>query len=90
MTKNEIIAAVAEHSGISKKDTETVIEALGETMKEALAKGEEIRFIGFGTFEVRARAPRTGRNPQTGEKIIIPATKIPVFRCGKLLKSAGN
>ena len=90
MTKNEVIAAVAESSGMTKKDTETIINALGEVIKETLAKGEEIRFIGFGSFEVKERAQRKGRNPQTGEEIHIPAAKVPVFNCGKLLKSAVN
>lgn len=90
MTKNEVIAAVADSCGASKKDTETVINALGEVIKEALAKGEEVRFIGFGSFEVKERVKRKGRNPQTGEEIEIPAAKVPVFKCGKLLKSAVN
>lgn len=88
MTKTEIIDAVAQSCGISKKDTETVINALGETIKAALSRGEEARFIGFGSFEVKERAARRGRNPQTGEEIVIPPTKVPVFKCGKLLKSA--
>ena len=66
MTKNEVIAAVAESSGMTKKDTETIINALGEVIKETLAKGEEIRFIGFGSFEVKERSRRKGRNPKTG------------------------
>ena len=90
MTKNEVIAAVAESSGMTKKDTETIINALGEVIKETLAKGEEIRFIGFGSFDVKDRAQRKGRNPRTGEEIHIPAAKVPVFKCGKLLKSAVN
>ncbi len=90
MTKNEVIDAVADSSGMTKKDTETIINTLGEVIKEALAKGEEVRFIGFGSFEVKDRAGRKGRNPQTGEEIEIPAAKVPVFKCGKLLKSAVN
>ena len=90
MTKNEVIAAVAESSGMTKKDTETVVNALGEVIKETLAKGEEIRFIGFGSFEVKERSPRKGRNPKTGEEIEIPAARVPTFKCGKLLKSAVN
>ena len=90
MTKNEVIAAVAESSGMTKKDTETVVNALGEVIKETLAKGEEIRFIGFGSFEVKERSRRKGRNPKTGEEIEIPAARVPVFKCGKLLKSAVN
>lgn len=90
MTKNEVIDAVADSSGMTKKDTETIINTLGEVIKEALAKGEEVRFIGFGSFEVKDRARRKGRNPQTGDEIEIPAAKVPVFKCGKLLKSAVN
>ena len=69
---------------------ETVVNALGEVIKETLAKGEEIRFIGFGSFEVKERSRRKGRNPKTGEEIEIPAARVPVFKCGKLLKSAVN
>ena len=90
MTKNEVIAAVAESSGMTKKDTETVVNALGEVIKETLAKGEEIRFIGFGSFEVKERSRRKGRNPKTGEEIEIPAARVPTFKCGKLLKSSVN
>ena len=90
MTKNEVIAAVAESSGMTKKDTETVVNALGEVIKETLAKGEEIRFIGFGSFEVKERSRRKGRNPKTGEEIEIPAARVPTFKYGKLLKSAVN
>ncbi|MBQ1252277.1 MAG: HU family DNA-binding protein [Firmicutes bacterium] len=90
MTKNDIIDAVADHCGITKKDTETVINALGEEIKAALKRGDDVRFIGFGTFEVKERAERKGRNPKTGEELTIPPTKVPVFKCGKLLKSAVN
>lgn len=88
MNKSETINAVAEKSGVNKKHTEAVINALGETITESLAKGEDVRFIGFGTFTVKERAARRGRNPQTGESIAIPKTKQPVFRCGKLLRTA--
>lgn len=90
MTKNEVITAVADRSGMTKKDTETIINTLGDIIRETLTKGEEVRFIGFGSFEVKERAARSGRNPQTGEEIAIPATKVPVFKCGKLLKNAVN
>ena len=90
MTKNDIIDAVANNCGITKKDTETVINALGEEIKAALKRGDDVRFIGFGTFEVKERAERKGRNPKTGEELTIPPTKVPVFKCGKLLKSAVN
>lgn len=88
MNKSETVSAVAEQSGMTKKDTEAVINALVEVITKSLAKGEEVRFIGFGTFAVKERAARRGRNPRTGEGIAIPATKQPVFRCGKLLRSA--
>ncbi|HMM06631.1 MAG TPA: HU family DNA-binding protein [Clostridiales bacterium] len=88
MNKGETIHAVAEKSGVTKKDTEAVINALGEIITNCLAKGEEVRFIGFGAFSVKERAARRGRNPQTGESIDIPPTKQPVFRCGKLLRAA--
>lgn len=88
MNKSEIINAVAECTGITKKDTGAVISALGETIKSSLAKGEEVRFIGFGTFAVKERAGRRGRNPQTGEAIDIPSSKQPTFRSGKLLRTA--
>ena len=90
MTKTDLIAQVAANTEMSKKDAERAVSAMFEALGKAMAEGEKITISGFGTFEVRDRAPRTGRNPHTGEKIIIPATKIPVFRCGKLLKSAVN
>ncbi|MDD9150698.1 MULTISPECIES: HU family DNA-binding protein [unclassified Sporolactobacillus] len=88
MNKNELIQKVAEKTGIAKKDTEAVVnETLGEIIS-ALNKNEKVQFVGFGTFEVRERASRTGRNPQTGEAITIPATKVPGFRAGNKLKDA--
>ncbi|SFG77464.1 HU family DNA-binding protein [Sporolactobacillus nakayamae] len=88
MNKNELINKVAEKTGISKKETESVInEALDQVM-DTLSKGEKAQFVGFGTFEVRQRASRTGRNPQTGETITIPSTSVPGFRAGNKFKDA--
>jgi DNA-binding protein HU-beta len=88
MNKNELINKVAEKTGISKKETESVInEALDQVM-DTLAEGEKVQFVGFGTFEVRQRASRTGRNPQTGETITIPSTSVPGFRAGNKFKDA--
>ena len=88
MNKTELIAAVAEKAGLTKKDVEKAISATLETVKEEVAKGGKVQVVGFGTFEVRERAERKGRNPQTGEAITIPATKVPAFKPGKELKQA--
>ena len=86
MNKAELIAAVAEKTGMSKKDTEVVIAATLNTITEALAEEEKVQLVGFGSFEVKKRAARTGRNPKTKETIEIPASKAPVFKAGKALK----
>jgi len=88
MTKAELIAGVAERSGLSKKDATGAVEAVLDCISEALAAGDKVQLLGFGTFEVRERAARTGRNPQTGEDIQIAPRKVPVFKPGKLLKDA--
>lgn len=88
MNKAELINAAAERAELSKKDTEAAITAALEVMIEALAQNEKIQLVGFGAFEVKARAARTGRNPRTKEEIKIPASKIPVFKPGKALKDA--
>ena len=88
MNKSELISAVAEKTELSKKDTAGVLSALNEVIKETLAKGEKIALVGFGTFSVKERAARTGRNPRTGEVIEIAASKAPIFAAGKLLKEA--
>ncbi|HHX18051.1 MAG TPA: HU family DNA-binding protein [Clostridium sp.] len=90
MNKTELIASMAEKSKLSKKDSEKALNAFIESVEEGLAKGEKIQLVGFGTFEVRERAERKGRNPQTKEEIIIPATKAPVFKVGKNLKELVN
>ena len=88
MNKTDLIAAAAEQSGMSKKDTEAVIAATLNTITEALAEEEKVQLVGFGSFEVKKREARTGLNPKTLEKIEIPASKAPVFKAGKALKDA--
>ena len=90
MNKQDVINAVAENSGLTKKDTEKVINALGETVKQALSNGDDVRFVGFGSFSLRERSAYRGHNPHTGEEITVPAAKVPVFKPGKLLKNAVN
>ena len=88
MTKAELIAAVAEKSGLSKKDAGSAVEAVLECISQAPASGDKVQLLGFGTFEVRERAARIGRNPQTGEDITIAARMVPAFKPGKALKEA--
>lgn len=88
MTKTELISAVSEKTEMTKKDSEKVISALLEAITETLEKGEKVQLVGFGTFEVRERAERTGVNPQTKQKITIAATKAPAFKAGASLKEA--
>lgn len=88
MNKSELISSVSEKAEITKKDAEKIVNAVFASIEEALAKGEKVQLVGFGTFEVRERASRTGRNPKTGEEISIPATKVPAFKAGKALKEA--
>ncbi|MBV7508862.1 HU family DNA-binding protein [Bacillus sp. sid0103] len=88
MNKAELVNAVATQSELTKKDATKAVDVLFETISHTLAKEEKIQLIGFGTFEVRERAARTGRNPQTGEEIQISASKIPAFKAGKELKEA--
>ncbi|BDG36567.1 HU family DNA-binding protein [Parageobacillus sp. VR-IP] len=88
MNKTELINAVAETSGLSKKDATKAVDAVFESITEALRKGDKVQLIGFGNFEVRERAARKGRNPQTGEEMEIPASKVPAFKPGKALKDA--
>ncbi len=88
MTKAELVTMVASKSGLSKKDTEKAIAGMIDTITETLAKGESIQLVGFGTFEVRERAARTGINPRTKAKIEIAATKVPAFKAGRALKDA--
>ncbi len=88
MNKAELIAAVAEKTGLSKKDADKAVSAVFESVKDALVAGDKVAVFGFGTFEVRERAARTGLNPQTKEKIEIAASKAPAFKAAKALKEA--
>ena len=88
MTKVELIAAVATEAGLSKKDAEKAVNTMLATITEELKKGEKVSLVGFGTFEVRERPKRQGRNPQTKEPMTIAASKLPAFKAGKALKDA--
>ena len=88
MNKTELINAVADKTQLSKKDAEAAITATVEAIAEALTREEKVQLVGFGSFEVKARAERVGRNPKTKETIKIPASKTPVFKAGKALKDA--
>ena len=88
MNKAELVSVVAEKADMSKKDAEKAVKAVFEVIEESLAQSEKVQLVGFGTFEVKDRAARTGRNPQTKEEIQIPAAKVPGFKAGKALKDA--
>ncbi len=88
MNKAELVSAVAEKADMSKKDAEKAVKAVFDVIEESLAQSEKVQLVGFGTFEVKERAERTGRNPQTKETIVIPAAKVPGFKAGKALKDA--
>ena len=88
MNKAELIATVAEKTGLSKKDSEKAINAAFDSITAALVGGEKVQLVGFGAFEVKERNARIGRNPKTKEEIEIPATRVPVFKAGKVLKDA--
>ena len=88
MNKTELIGAIAEKSGLSKKDSEKSLNAALDAITEALVAGDKVQLVGFGAFEVKSRAARTGRNPRTKEAIEIPASKTPLFKAGKALKDA--
>ncbi|MRG86409.1 HU family DNA-binding protein [Salinibacillus xinjiangensis] len=88
MNKTELVNAVAEKSDLSKKDAATAVDAVFESITDSLTSGDKVQLIGFGNFEVRERAARKGRNPQTGDEIEIPASKVPAFKPGKALKDA--
>ena len=90
MNKTELVAAVAEQAGLSKKDAEAAVKAFTDVVAEALKAGDKIQLVGFGTFEVSERAAREGRNPRTGETMTIAATKTPKFKVGKALKDMVN
>ncbi len=88
LNKTDLINSVAEKAEVTKKDAEKVINAVFASISDALAAGEKVQLVGFGTFEVKERAARVGRNPQTGETINISAAKVPAFKAGKVLKDA--
>lgn len=88
MKKTELVTAIAEKAGISKKDADKAVSAFVETVTDALKAGDKVQLIGFGTFEVRERPERTGRNPLTKETITIPASKSPAFKAGQGFKAA--
>ncbi len=88
MNKAELINAVAAAADVSKKDAEAVISATLDTITAALKEGEKVQLVGFGSFEVKSRAARLGRNPQTRKPVEIPASKVPVFKAGKALKDS--
>jgi len=88
LNKTELIAGVAAKTGLTKKDSEKAVNAFFATVEKALALGDKVQLVGFGTFEVRERKARKGRNPQSGVEISIPATKVPAFKAGKGLKDS--
>jgi len=88
MNKTDLIASVAEKSGLTKKDAEKAVAALLTSIEEALSSGDKVQLVGFGTFETRDRAARKGRNPQTGEELDIAAARVPVFKAGKALRES--
>ena len=88
MNKTELIAAVVEKTDLSKKDADAAVSAVLGAITDALKAGDKIQLVGFGTFEVRNRAAKQGRNPRTGETMTVPASKVPAFKAGKALKDA--
>ena len=90
MNKAELVAAIAAKTGDTKKGAEASVNAFVDVITDALAKGDKVQLVGFGSFEVRKRAARKGRNPRTKEEIKIPASKAPVFKAGKALKDIVN
>ncbi len=90
MNKTELVALVAEKSGLTKKDAEAAVSAVLDTVVESVTNGEKVQIVGFGTFEQRQRNARTGCDPRTGNTIEIPASKVPAFKAGKAFKEAVN
>jgi DNA-binding protein HU-beta len=86
MNKPDLISGVAEKAGLTKKDSEAAVNAVLEVISGALQSGDKVQLVGFGSFEVKNRAERAGKNPRTGEPVQIPATKVPAFKAGKALK----
>lgn len=90
MNKSQLISSVAQDTGLTKKDTERALNSIVQNIEQALAAGQRVSLVGFGTFEVRPRKARMGRNPRTGEAIEIPAAKVPAFKPGKALREIVN
>ena len=90
MNKTDLIAKIADKAELSKKDAEKALNAFVDSVAEALKAGDKVALVGFGTFEVRARAEKQGRNPKTGETMTVPASKVPAFKAGKAFKDAVN
>ncbi len=90
MNKNELVEAIALSTEITKTDVDKVVTSLTEVITDELEKGDSVSLKGFGTFEVRSRSERTGRNPRTGETLVIPASKVPAFKVSSALKNAVN
>ncbi len=90
MNKLELVSAIAEQANLTKKDAEAALKAFVGTVEDSLKKGEKVQLVGFGTFELRERAARVGRNPQTGAEMKIAAAKVPTFKAGKALKELIN
>ena len=88
MNKSDLIGSVAEKTELTKKDAEKAVNAIFQSIEDALAKGDKVQLVGFGSFETKERAARIGRNPRTGQEIKIPATKVPGFKAGKALKES--
>ena len=88
MNKTELVASVAEKAGLTKKDSEKAVNAVLAAVTESLQKGEKVQLVGFGTFEVRSRSARQGRDPRTNSPITIPASKVPAFKAGKAFKDS--
>jgi DNA-binding protein HU-beta len=88
MNKTELIAAVAEKAGLSKKDADSAVNSMLSAIEETVAKGEKVQIVGFGTFELHSRSERQGRDPRTNTPITIPASTVPAFKAGKAFKDA--
>lgn len=88
MTKTDLVDQVVQKAGLTKKDAQRCVDAVFESITQSLANGEKVQLVGFGTFDVRQRAARTGRNPQSGQEITIPAKRVPAFKPGKQLKES--
>jgi len=90
MNKSELISAVAKKTGLTKKETELVLTAILETIIDVISSGEKMTLVGFGSFEAKERKEKEGRNPSTGEKMFVPASRVPVFSVGKFFKQRVN